>query len=71
MHGAEGGDAVIVGLLIGIVIGLLLGPVIRSWLTWHEYRNADREARLADDVLRRMDQERSPDEHPESVHSAR
>ena len=61
----------IVGLLLGIVIGLLLGPVIRSWLTWQEYRRADREARLADDVLRRMDQERSLEERPESVPSAR
>jgi Tfp pilus assembly protein PilW len=62
---------VIVGLLIGIVIGLLLGPIIRSWLTWREYRTADREARLADDVLRRMDQEGSPDQRPDRAFSGR
>jgi hypothetical protein len=42
------------GLLLGIVIGLLLGPLVRSWLAWREYTEASREARLHDEVLRRM-----------------
>lgn len=61
----------IVGLLLGIVIGLLLGPIIRSWLTWREYRSADREARLAEDLLRRMDRERVPDQRQDSLPSPR
>jgi Na+/glutamate symporter len=55
----------LVGLLIGIVIGLVIGPVIRSWLAWREYVEASREARLHDEVLRRMD--RSPDTGREDV----
>jgi ABC-type transport system involved in cytochrome bd biosynthesis fused ATPase/permease subunit len=61
----------IAGLLIGIVIGLLIGPVIRSWLTWQQYRSADREARLADDVLRRMEEERAAGDRPQTLRSAR
>jgi hypothetical protein len=42
------------GLLLGILIGLALGPLIRSWITWREYVEASREARLHDEVLRAM-----------------
>jgi hypothetical protein len=61
----------IAGLLIGIVIGLLIGPVVRSWLTWQQYRSADREARLTDDILRRMEEEPAPGHRPDVLHSAR
>ena len=44
----------LIGLLLGIVIGLLIGPLLRSWLTWRQYVQASREARLAEDILRRM-----------------
>lgn len=44
----------IVGLLIGFVVGLVVGPVVRSWLTWREYVDASREARLHEETLRRM-----------------
>jgi hypothetical protein len=44
----------LIGLLLGIVIGLLISPLLRSWLTWRQYVDASREARLAEDVLRRM-----------------
>jgi hypothetical protein len=44
------------GLLLGVVIGLVIGPILRSWLTWQEYRHAEREARLAEDLLRRLEE---------------
>jgi hypothetical protein len=44
----------LIGLLLGIVIGMVLGPLIRSWLTWRQYLDASREARLQEDVLRLM-----------------
>jgi hypothetical protein len=44
----------LIGLLLGIVIGLVLSPLLRSWLLWRQYVVASREARLAEDVLRRM-----------------
>lgn len=45
---------VLFGLVIGIFIGLLVGPALRSWLTWREYVDASREARLDEEILRRM-----------------
>ncbi|MGH2674966.1 MAG: hypothetical protein ACRDKA_08830 [Actinomycetota bacterium] len=54
----------LIGLLVGIAIGLLLGPVLRSWLTWREYFNASREARLQEEVLRRMAASPPPGDGP-------
>jgi hypothetical protein len=45
---------VLFGLVIGILVGLLLGPALRSWLAWREYVEASREARLHEEILRRM-----------------
>jgi hypothetical protein len=45
---------VVVGILIGIVIGLAVGPSIRSWISWREYVDASREARLHEEILRLM-----------------
>lgn len=42
------------GLVIGILIGLLVGPALRSWLVWREYVGASREARLHEEIVRRM-----------------
>jgi hypothetical protein len=42
------------GLVIGILVGLLVGPALRSWLVWREYVEAGREARLHEEILRRM-----------------
>jgi hypothetical protein len=53
---------VLAGLLIGFVVGLVIGPVIRSWLTWREYMDASREARLHEQALRRMSLPSSSDE---------
>jgi hypothetical protein len=45
---------VLAGLLIGFILGLVIGPVLRSWLTWREYLDASREARLHEETMRRM-----------------
>ncbi len=46
----------LLGLIVGIAIGLLLGPALRSWLVWREHVDADREARLHEEILRRLAQ---------------
>lgn len=45
---------VLLGLVVGILVGLLVGPALRSWLAWREYVEASREARLHEEILRRM-----------------
>jgi hypothetical protein len=50
----------LIGLLLGIVIGLVISPLLRSWLTWRQYVAASREARLTEDVLRRMSETVAP-----------
>jgi hypothetical protein len=57
---ARGGVPTFVGLVLGIMIGLLIGPVVRSWLSWREYEDARREARLSEDVLRLMSEQPPP-----------
>jgi hypothetical protein len=47
----------IAGLLVGIGIGFLLGPAVRSWLAFREWADASRQARLADDILSRMERD--------------
>lgn len=42
-------------LILGFVLGLVAGPVLRSWIVWHEYRDASRQARLTDETLRRLE----------------
>jgi len=63
---AVSGDLV-TGLVLGILLGLLLGRLLRSWLGWHEWVSASREADLMGNVLERMDVDRWPvHEIPES-----
>jgi hypothetical protein len=50
----------LIGLLLGIVIGLVISPLLRSWLAWRQYVEASREARLTEDVLRRMSESLPP-----------
>lgn len=52
--GTGSGDF-IVGLLIGGCIGVLIGPSIRSWQAHREWEAASREARVADQLLDRME----------------
>jgi hypothetical protein len=57
----------IVGLILGGFIGFLLGPVFRSWQAYREWVDASREARLADQLLERMEIDSDPDEGPLEV----
>ena len=50
------GDLV-VGLLIGASVGILAGPVIRSRITYREWQEASRQARLTDEFLARLDED--------------
>jgi hypothetical protein len=52
---STGGGDLIVGLLIGGCIGFLAGPLVRSWLTHREWEAASHEARIADQLLDRME----------------
>lgn len=54
-------------LALGILMGLLLGPLIRAAVAAREYRRASAEARLTDEVLRRM---APPADDPAADHSS-
>lgn len=43
------------GMVLGALVGIFLGPLIRTWITWREWADASREARLTEDVLKLMD----------------
>ena len=47
-------------LILGFVLGLIASPVIRSWIVWREYREASRQAWLADETLKRLEAELRP-----------
>jgi hypothetical protein len=50
-------------LILGFVLGLLVSPILRSWIVWREYRDASRQASLAEQTLRWLeDQDRSSEE---------
>lgn len=54
---ATGVDAdVLVGLAIGGAIGYLAGPILRHRLAYREWRDASREARLADELLTKLEE---------------
>ncbi|MGH2654044.1 MAG: hypothetical protein ACRDHV_06805 [Actinomycetota bacterium] len=55
---------VLFGLVIGILVGLLVGPALRSWLAWREYVEAGREARLHEEIMRRMGPDRPSSQWP-------
>lgn len=63
--GASGSGDLIVGLILGACIGFLLGPVFRSWTAHREWREASREADLADLVLARMELDEIPEAIPD------
>lgn len=44
----------LLGMAVGLLAGLLVGPVLHTWLTWREWRDASQEARLTEDVMRVM-----------------
>lgn len=45
----------LVGLAIGASVGFLAGPVIRSRITYREWQEASRQARLTDELLARLE----------------
>jgi hypothetical protein len=65
--GGNGSSYFIVGLILGGFIGFLLGPVFRSWQAYREWVDASREARLADQLLERMEIDADLDEGPLEV----
>jgi hypothetical protein len=56
----------IVGLLLGLCIGLLVAPAFRSWVTFREWTDASREAKLADRLLTKLETEAEEDAAPSS-----
>lgn len=59
---ANGGSAdLFVGLLLGLCLGLLVAPAFRAWQVRREWIDASREARLAEQLLERMEADADPD----------
>jgi hypothetical protein len=54
----------LVGILIGVAVGFLAGPVLRAWLTYVEWTETSREARLTEELISRFG--RDLDELPEA-----
>ncbi len=57
---AISGDLV-VGLLVGACIGFLAGPIVRSRLAYREWAEASRKARLAEQLVSRMERDAAGD----------
>lgn len=51
----------LVGLAIGGLLGAALSPLLTAWLTQREWKRADRESRLSEELAIRMTAD-SPDE---------
>ena len=66
--GGSGSGDLVVGLLLGTVLGILVGPAFRSWLTYREWAEASREARLADRLLERIEVDADLDGHGPAGH---
>ena len=47
--------------IFGVFVGLALAPVLRSWVVWREQRGASRAAWLAEETLRRLEEQYSQD----------
>ena len=46
-------------LIFGFLLGLAVAPVLRSWVVWREHRAASRAAWLAEETLRRLEEQYS------------
>jgi hypothetical protein len=64
-------DDLLVGLAIGGAIGFVAGPILRHRLAYREWRDASREADLADELLARLEELDSADRHPRERTTAR
>ncbi|HEX9824181.1 MAG TPA: hypothetical protein VGB51_07300 [Actinomycetota bacterium] len=49
------GGAFVGGLALGLLLGVVVGPLVRLWISWREWSEASREARLTEDVLEAME----------------
>jgi len=56
--------------IFGFLAGLAVAPALRSWVIWREHRAASRAAWLAEETLRRLEEQYAeetapaPGEHP-------
>ena len=51
-------------LILGFLAGLAVAPMLRSWVIWREHRAASRAAWLAEETLRRLEEQYSEDPAP-------
>ena len=47
--------------ILGLLTGLAVAPVLRSWIVSREYRAASRAAWLAEETIRRLEEQFSED----------
>jgi hypothetical protein len=47
--------------IFGFLAGLATAPMLRSWVIWREHRAASRAAWLAEETLRRLEEQYSED----------
>jgi hypothetical protein len=64
-------DDLLVGLAIGGAIGFVAGPILRHRLAYREWRDASREADLADELLAKLEELDGADRHPRERTTAR
>ena len=64
-------DDLLVGLAVGGGIGFLAGPMLRHRLASRAWRDASREADLADELLARLEEFDGADRHPRERTTAR
>jgi hypothetical protein len=51
------GDNFLAGLLVGVFIGIVAGPLLWHWLARRWWEDADREIRLTDRLIERLDED--------------
>jgi hypothetical protein len=56
-------DDLLVGVAIGGAIGFLAGPILRHRLAYRAWRDASREADLADELIARLEELDDADRH--------
>jgi hypothetical protein len=57
-------DDLLVGVAIGGAIGFLAGPILRHRLAYRAWRDASREADLADELIARLEELDDADRYP-------
>jgi hypothetical protein len=64
-------DDLLVGLAIGGAIGFVAGPILRHRVAYRAWRDASREADLADELLARLEELDGADLQPRERTTAR